>query len=616
MPLFQLQQVTLKYGSAPLLDQVDFQVDPGERVCLLGRNGTGKTSLMRIITGEETPNDGILSRTPGTVLTRLTQEIPDGLSGTVMDVIRSGLSPERHEEEWEIDVRLDELVEEMKLPAEQQFEALSGGLKRRVLLARALGGRPDVLLLDEPTNHLDLDSILWLENYLLEHRVTLFFVTHDRAFLRKLATRIVELDRGKLTSWACDYDTFLIRKAAALEAEEKQWALFDKKLALEEAWLRQGIKARRTRNEGRVKALLRLREERSQRREKEGKARIELQDGKTSGQKVIDAKDVSFSYGTGIPVVNGLTTTIWRGDKIGIIGPNGSGKTTLLKLLLAQLTPESGVVKHGTNLQVVYLDQLRDQIDDTKTVAQNVAGDAETVQFQGRARHIHSYLQDFLFRSDRVRMAAKMLSGGERNRLLLARLFLQPANVLVLDEPTNDLDAETMELLEDLLVEYEGTLLLVSHDREFLDEVVTSTLVFEGEGRVVEYTGGYKDWVWQHEAAQKALALAAKAPVKPAAPAPVAATVEKPKGVKLERPRKFLNREKKELADMPGLIEKLETQQKAISEQLWDPTLYKDTPDRVVELKAELAALQDQTHKAYARWEELEGIREACGESE
>lgn len=606
MPLFQLQQITLRYGAAPLLDRVDFQVDAGERVCLVGRNGSGKTSLMRIITGEETPNDGELVRVPGTVLTRLTQEIPEGLSGTVMEVIRSGLSPERHEEEWEIDVRLDELVEEMKLPAEQDFAALSGGLKRRVLLARALGGRPDVLLLDEPTNHMDLDSILWLENYLLEHKVTLFFVTHDRAFLRKLATRIVELDRGKLTSWACDYDTFLERKAAALEAEEKQWAQFDKKLAQEEAWLRQGIKARRTRNEGRVRALLQLREERRSRREREGKARIELQDGKTSGQKVIDVRDVTFGYGQA-PVVAGLTTTIWRGDKIGIIGPNGSGKTTLLKLLLGQLTPESGTVRHGTNLQVVYLDQLRGQIDDNKTVAQNVAGDAETVQFQGRARHIHSYLQDFLFRSDRVRMQAKMLSGGERNRLLLARLFLQPANVLVLDEPTNDLDAETMELLEDLLVEYSGTLLLVSHDRVFLDEVVTSTLVFEGGGCVLEYTGGYEDWVRQR---------AKFTPPAPAAPERKPAVVEsKPKG-KLEKPRKFLNREKKELAEMPALIEKLESEQSALSDQLGDPALYQKTPDAVIALQEELKASQERIAQAYKRWEELETLREACGEAE
>lgn len=604
MPLFQLQQVSLRYGAEPLLDHVDFIVEPGERVCLLGRNGVGKTSLMRLITGEEVPNDGDVIRPAGTVLTRLTQEIPDDISGTVREVIHSGIVPERHEEEWEIERRLEALIEEMSLPADQSFAALSGGLKRRTLLARALAGKPDVLLLDEPTNHLDLDSILWLEAFLLLHRITLFFVTHDRAFLRRLATRIVELDRGQLTSWACDYDTFLERKAAALDAEEKQWAQFDKKLAQEEAWLRQGVKARRTRNEGRVKALLKMREERSERRERDGLARIELQDGKTSGFKVIETRDVTFGYG-GTPVINGLTTKIWRGDKIGIIGPNGCGKSTLLKLLLGQLEPESGWVKRGTNLDVVYLDQLRGQIDGEKTVAQNVAGDAETVTFQGRARHIHSYLQDFLFRSDRVRMKAKMLSGGEQNRLLLARLFLQPANVLVLDEPTNDLDAETLELLEELLVDYSGTLLLVSHDRVFLDNVVTSTLVFEGGGVICEYTGGYLDWVRQR--AKLSFAPASSSTSKPAA----SSSSEKPKS-KSERPRKFLNREQRELEGLPAQIEKLEAQQVDISKRLWDPEVYQKTPELIPQLKTDLATTEKKIKEAYARWEELEALRIAC----
>src|SRR5271163_2932231 len=540
MPLLHLRQITLKYSSAPLLDQVDFQVDAGERICLLGRNGAGKTSLMRIITGEETPNEGELIIPNEAVVTRLIQEIPDDITGTVMEVLHAGLRADRHDEEWQTDIRLEELSAEMHLPADHEFSALSGGLKRRVLLARALAGQPDILLLDEPTNHLDLDSILWLERFLLESKMTLFFVTHDRAFLRKLATRIVELDRGQLTSWACDYDTYLERKAANLEAEEKQWALFDKKLAQEEAWLRQGVKARRTRNEGRVRALQKMRKERGERRLREGTARIEIQAGSMSGQKVIEAKDISFDYG-GAPIVRNLTTTVWRGDKIGIIGPNGGGKTTLLKLLLGQLEPQKGEVKLGTNLQVVYLDQLRGQIDNAKTVAQNVAGDAETVTFQGRPRHIHSYLQDFLFRADRIRMPAKMLSGGERNRLLLARLFLQPANVLVMDEPTNDLDAETLELLEELLLEYAGTLLLVSHDRAFLDNVVTSTLIFEGEGLISEYTGGYEDWIRQRKAK---LAHFREIPAPPK-PEPVAAPAPK-KGTK------FLNREKRELDELPG----------------------------------------------------------------
>jgi ATP-binding cassette subfamily F protein uup len=417
----------------------------------------------------------------------------------VYEVIHGGLRVGGTEEDWEADVRVEDLMQEMNLPAEKEFQSLSGGLKRRVLLARALVGQPDVLLLDEPTNHLDLESILWLENFLLKVKPTLFFVTHDRAFLRKLSTRIVELDRGRLTSWACDYDTYLERKAAFLDAEEKQWAAFDKKLAQEEAWLRQGVKARRTRNEGRVRALKALRTERGKRRERMGEARIEIQEAGSSGQKVIEAKNISFHYGDHA-IVRDFTATLWKGDKVGIIGPNGAGKTTLLKMLLGKLEPSEGSVKLGTHLQIVYLDQLRDQIDGEKSLGQNVAGDAETVTFQGRPVHIHTYLKDFLFPSNRIRMPAKMLSGGERNRLLLARLFLQPANVLVLDEPTNDLDAETLELLEELLVGYEGTLLLVSHDRAFLDNVVTSTFVFEGEGQIKEYTGGYEDWVRQRKA--------------------------------------------------------------------------------------------------------------------
>jgi ATP-binding cassette subfamily F protein uup len=598
MALLQIRNVTLRYGGEPVLDGVDFQIDPGERVCLIGRNGAGKTSLMRILTGEEAPSSGDVIRPAGVVLTRLEQEAPAGLTGTVAEVIRSGLSPERHEEEWETDRRLAALAEEMNLSVEAEFSTLSGGMKRRVLLARALAGLPDVILLDEPTNHLDLESILWLENTLLERGLTLFFVTHDRAFLRRLSTRIVELDRGQLTSWSCNYDTFVERKTAALDAEEKQWAAFDKKLAQEEAWLRQGVKARRTRNEGRVRELMKLRAERGRRRERDGRARIELQEGATSGQKVIEAKDVTFGY-DGSPVVRDFTTTIWRGDKIGIIGPNGSGKTTLLRLLLGQLAPQSGEVKLGTALEVVYLDQLRARIDGEKTVAQNVAGDAETVMFQGRSRHIHSYLQDFLFRSDRVRMPAKLLSGGERNRLLLARLFLQPANVLVLDEPTNDLDAETLELLEELLISYTGTLLLVSHDREFLDHVVTSTLVFEGDGRIGEYVGGYEDWLKQ----------------RPALSAPVeksdAIEAPKPRG-RTERPRKFLNREQRELDELPGMIERLEAEHAEIAARLANPETYQRDPGSIPGIQAELAGNEARTAQAYARWEELEALRLAC----
>jgi ATP-binding cassette subfamily F protein uup len=597
MPLLQLQNITLSYSAAPLLKGADLQIDAGERICLVGRNGAGKTTLMRLITGEETAQEGEITRPAGLVVSRLPQEVPAGLEGTVHDVIRGGLRLTGNEEEWQADVRLEDLMAEMGLPGEPEFTSLSGGMKRRVLLARALVGLPDILLLDEPTNHLDLNSILWLEEFLLCAKPTLFFITHDRAFLRRLATRIVELDRGKLTSWACDYDTFLERRNAALEAEEKQRAAFDKKLAQEEAWLRQGVKARRTRNEGRVRALLALRNERAERRQREGSARIELTTGSMSGQKVIEAKNVTFGYG-GAPVVRDLTTTLWRGDKIGIIGPNGSGKTTLLKLLLGQLQPEEGEVKLGTQLQVVYLDQLRGQIDDAKTVGQNVAGDAETVTFQGRPRHIHSYLQDFLFPADRIRMPAKMLSGGERNRLLLARLFLQPANVLVLDEPTNDLDAETLELLEEILVEYTGTLLLVSHDRAFLDEVVTGTLVFEGEGRVTEYSGGYEDWLRQRPAS------ATSVPVEKAE-----TLVKTP--AKSVKPKKFSNRDQRELAELPGEIEKLEAERDALAKKLEDPALYQKSHDILRTTRDQIAALEKTLAERYKRWEELENLRQS-----
>jgi len=598
MPLLQFHQVTLRYTNVPLLDQIDLQIDSGERVCLVGRNGSGKTSIMRVISGEEKPQEGDIIKPPGVVLTRLPQEVPDGITGTVHEVIHRGLRVGGTEEDWEADVRQEVLMEEMNLPADQQFQSLSGGMKRRVLLASALVGQPDVLLLDEPTNHLDLESILWLEEFLLKVRPTLFFVTHDRAFLKKLSTRIVELDRGHLTSWACDYETYLERKSAALDAEAKQWAAFDKKLAQEEVWLRQGVKARRTRNEGRVRALKSLRTERGKRRERIGSAKIEIQDAGASGQKVIEAKNITFQYGAQ-PIVNDFTATIWRGDKIGIIGPNGSGKTTLLKLLLDRLSPTSGSVRLGTQIQVVYLDQLRDQIDGEKSVAQNVAGDAETVTFQGRPRHIHSYLRDFLFPSDRIRMPAKMLSGGERNRLLLARLFLQPANVLVLDEPTNDLDAETLELLEELLVGYEGTLLLVSHDRAFLDNVVTSTLVFEGGGRITEYTGGYEDWIRQRPDPADVMVQSVDF-----TPAPTMA-----KSVKSIKTRKFLNREQKELEALPKTIETLETRQAEVLRRLADPALYQGKNGEFQRFEKELHELNSSIETSMARWEELEALR-------
>ena len=600
MALLQLKSVSLHYGGDYLLDEADLSIEAGERVALLGRNGCGKTSLMRLIAGEEGATAGDVLRAPGALMTRLDQEVPQGAEGTVFSVVRSGISPTRHEEDWEIDVRLDELLAEMQLPAEAAFGSLSGGLKRRVLLARALAGKPDLLLLDEPTNHLDLGSILWLEDFLLRHPISLLFVTHDRTFLRRLANRIVELDRGKLFGWSCDYDTFLQRKSDLLEAEAVQWKAFDKKLAQEEAWLRQGVKARRTRNEGRVRALLELRRERARRRERSGTAKMEIQSGALSGQRVLRADGVTFAHpDMPEPVVQKFSSEIFRGDKIGILGPNGCGKTTLLKLLLGQLAPQSGDVTTGTNLQVVYLDQMRDQIDLDKTVAENVAGASQSVHFQGRDRNIHSYLADFLFRSDRVRMPARLLSGGERNRLLLARLFLQPANVLVLDEPTNDLDAETLELLEELLVSWDQTLLLVSHDRAFLDAVVTSLLVFEGGGKISEVNGGYSDWQrWS-----------ARGAAVPPASSPAPAKADEPKNKPRARAEKFLNRERRELEELPGQIEGWEVEQVRCAAQLQDPQLYRSDPGALPKIEAESIALEAKIRAAYSRWEELEAKR-------
>jgi ATP-binding cassette subfamily F protein uup len=592
MALLQLKNLTLCFGAAPLLDGIDFQIEPGERVCLLGRNGAGKTSLMRVLAGEEAPNSGEIISTPGARFARLTQEIPEGIHGPVFDVLRSGVPADTHEEDWEIDTRIEELAAAMKLPTSAAFDSLSGGLKRRVLLGRALASRPALLLLDEPTNHLDLASILWLEEFLTTQKPTLFFVTHDRAFLRRTATRIVELDRGRLTSWDCDYDTFLVRKAAWLEAEEKQWAAFDKKLAQEEAWLRQGVKARRTRNEGRVRALEKMRSERQARRQRTGTARMELQEGTNSGQKVIDVNAVSFAHGD-TPIIRDFSTTIWRGDKIGLVGPNGAGKTTLLHLLLGRLTPQSGSIKLGTNLQPIFLDQLRGQIDDEKTLAQNVAGSAETVTFAGRAKHIHGYLQDFLFDPSQARMPAKRLSGGERNRLLLARLFLQSGNLLVLDEPTNDLDIETLELLESLVVETTMTVLVVSHDRSFLENIVSSTFLLPGNGEVIEVLGAATDW---HLPSPSSSSLSSSSP-PPAPPA------------KSTKPRKFLNREQRELDELPTQIAALEARQESLTAQISDPQLYAREPRKLPLLEEELRVLETEIQAAYARWEELESLR-------
>jgi ATP-binding cassette subfamily F protein uup len=601
MSLFSLLDVNLCFGGPAILDKVNFQVDPGERVCLLGRNGAGKSTLMRVIAGEMKPDTGDVFRQPGSVFTRLNQEVPTDLSGTVIDIIASGLRPQTdHEEDWERDVRVDTLIEHLQLTPGTEFEELSGGLKRRTLLGRALAGQPDLLLLDEPTNHLDLESILWLEEFLLTEKITLFFVTHDRAFLRKLATRIVELDRGRLASWACDYDTYLIRKEEVVAAEEKQQAAFDKKLAQEEVWIRKGVRAQRSRAQGRIHALVKMRAERAARRERLGNVTLRLGEAERSGVKVIDVEAMSFAYPDGRVLVRDFTDTFIRGDKIGIIGPNGAGKSTLIKLFLGQLAPTAGTIKHGTNLEVVYFDQMRAQIDDAKTVADNIAGGNETVTVDGRTRHVISYLQDFLFTADRARTPARVLSGGERNRLLLARLFTKPANVLVMDEPTNDLDAETLDLLEDLLVEYQGTLLIVSHDRDFLDNVVTSTLVFEGDGRIGDYVGGYADWVHEKEklAAAKAAAVARAAVNEPATPAAPAKST-----------RKLTNKEQRELDALPAQIDAFETEQAELGKKLADPIFYQRERSAAAQVKARLDELDRQHALALARWEELEAVR-------
>ncbi len=592
MALLSLLGIDLNFGGPLILDQVNLQINPGERVCLVGRNGAGKSSLLRVISGEMKPDSGSVFQPEGAIATRLTQEIPADVHGTVHDVVAAGLrDPTGHEEDWERDVRLEDLLELLRLNPALEFSSLSGGLKRRTLLARALAAQPNVLLLDEPTNHLDVESILWMENFLLESKLTLLFVTHDRAFLRRLATRIIELDRGRLSSWACDYNTYLIRKEEVLEAEEKQRALFDKKLAQEEAWVRKGVRAQRTRNQSRINQLLQLRAERSARRERTGSVSLRLAEAERTGVKVIEAENVNFAWPGQPALVRDFSTTIIRGDKIGLIGPNGAGKTTLIKLLLGQIAPTTGSLKHGTKLEVVYFDQLRAQIDDTKTVAENIDGGNDTVTIEGRTRNVISYLQDFLFEPARARTPARALSGGERNRLLLARLFTKPANVLVMDEPTNDLDAETLELLEDLLVEFKGTLLVISHDREFLDNVVTSSLVFEGDGKIGDYVGGYSDWIRQRPAA--------KFVHKSAPTRQEAATSSKPA-------KKITEKQRSELEALPAQIESLEREQSEIATKLADPAFYKRDPAAVLAAKLRLETLEGAHAKAFARWEELD----------
>jgi ATP-binding cassette subfamily F protein uup len=646
MSLISLRSVSLSYGHPPLLDRIDLEIMPAERVCLIGRNGAGKSTLLKLIDGEVRPDGGSVWRADGLRVARLAQEAPIGDEHRVLDVVAGGLGAlgalvaeyhhlshhlardgasaserdlarlatvqQRLESEggWEIEQRAERVVSRLGLDGEAVYSSLSGGLRRRVMLARALIVEPDLLLLDEPTNHLDIETIEWLEALMLGFQGSLLFITHDRRFLRNLATRILELDRGQLTDWPGDYDNYLRRREERLHAEAKERERFDKRLAEEEVWIRQGIKARRTRNEGRVRALQAMREERRARREGPGQARLSLDSGERSGKLVVEAEDISFSYhpqAGAAPTIQGLSTLILRGDRVGIIGPNGAGKSTLLKLLLGQLTPSSGRVRLGTNLKIAYFDQLRAQLDPALSVRDNVAGGSDQVEVGGRSQHVLSYLKDFLFAPDRAQQPVAALSGGERNRLLLAKLFTQPANLLVLDEPTNDLDAETLDLLEELLNEFDGTLLLVSHDRDLLDNVVTSSLVLEGGGRVKEYVGGYSDWQRQRQPADEASSA-----VEPAS----RQKAEGGKGTRAsggrgKAPAKLSYKDQRALDELPPRIEALEAEVEALHARLGDPALYQGPAHELTETRTRLAEVEAELASCYERWEALEAAQQA-----
>jgi ATP-binding cassette subfamily F protein uup len=601
MAFITVNELSIGYRGPTLLDRVSCQIQVGQRIGLLGRNGAGKTTLLRVLTGDVEPDSGDIVMAPNTHLTLLPQEIPRGIEGTVAQVVAAALPPTKIEDAWKNQQRVKQILSRMYLEGDTSFAVLSSGMKRRVLLARALAPEPDVLLLDEPTNHLDIESIAWLERFLVAWTGTLIFVTHDRMFLRKLADRILEIDRGHLFDWSCDYETFLQRKESLLEAEEKQNALFDKRLAQEEAWIRQGIKARRTRNEGRVAALKEMRRQRAARRETQSNVRLEIQAGQRSGNLVAEVKGVSYAYERQ-EIVQGFSTTIMRGDKIGIMGPNGIGKTTLLKLLLGQLTPDAGTVRLGTNLQLAYFDQLRYQLDEDSTVQENVGEGSDTVGVGNRTQHVIGYLQKFLFTPERARTPIRFLSGGERNRVLLAKLFSKPANVIVLDEPTNDLDTETLEMLESRLVAFEGTVLLVSHDREFLNNVVTSTIVFEPAG-VGEYVGGYDDWQRQRsQQASEAL------PSRPLGVRSVSENSKAPTDNDGDGKRRLKYKEQQELDGLPDKIEQLEADVARLHELMAAPDFYQQSGDSIAQESARLKALETEIATAYNRWHELEEL--------
>ncbi|MDO9584676.1 MAG: ATP-binding cassette domain-containing protein [Desulfomicrobium sp.] len=626
MALISASNISLSFSGPLLLDGISLQIHAGERTCLLGRNGEGKSTLMRILSREIVPDSGEVGHSKGISVGSLPQEVPADLAGTVYDVVASGageaglcLAALRREGQgdacvdpallarahrmldeqagWSLTRKIDTVVTHLGLDPEAQFASLSGGVKRKTLLARALAGEPDVLFLDEPTNHLDVDSIRWLEEFLVKQSRTLFFVTHDRMFLRHVANRILELDRGVLVDWACDYDTFLQRKEDVLATEEILWRKFDQKLKEEEIWIRKGIKARRTRNEGRVRALKAMRAERSQRRERTGAVSMLIQEAGKSGRLVLEVTNISYAWGDA-PVIRDFSANIMRGDKVGIVGPNGVGKTTLLKLLLGDLEPQNGTVRQGTHLEVAYSDQMRTLLDETKTAREIVGEGSDYIDVNENRRHVIGYLKDFLFTPDRAQTPVNLLSGGERNRLLLAKLFTRPCNVLVLDEPTNDLDQETLELLEELIGDFPGTVLVVSHDREFLNNSVTSCLVFEGQGRVVEYAGGYDDWLLQRPQIEE--------------PEPVQSRAAK---LKVAKARKLTYKENLELDALPERIEELEADIAALHEQMNDPEFYSNDHTVVAAAAARLEVLETELDSLLTRWDELEELRMLCESS-
>ena len=603
MPLVVLEHVSHAYGHLPLLDDIALQVDAGERVAIIGRNGVGKSTLLQIIAGEQPPDAGSVWRQPGTRLTRLVQDVPLSTDRTVSEVVGEGLGALDVHDEWQRQHQADMVMSRLALAPAAIVDSLSGGWKRRVLLARALVGRPDLLLLDEPTNHLDIEAITWLEQFLADYTGAVIFVTHDRAFLERLATRIVEIDRGRLTSWPGDYATFARKKEEWLANDELQQEKFDKKLATEEAWLRRGVKARRTRDEGRVRALLAIRSERAERRSQAGQVRLQIESAEQSGKVVLETEGVTFAYpGAAAPVVRDFSTRIMRGDRIGLIGPNGSGKTTLLRLLLGDLAPSAGEVRRGANVEIAYYDQQREQLDPDRSVVDTIGNGNDTVTVNGRARHVHGYLQDFLFSPERARSPVRALSGGERNRLLLARLLTRPANVLVLDEPTNDLDLETLELLEQQLVEWPGTLLLVSHDRRFLDNVVTSTMWFAGNGRVEEYVGGYEDWL-----RQTASVSSTPQALKPSRPQALK-QAPSPKSQAPSPKTKRTFKEDREYAGLPDRIAALEQEQQDLQATIHDPAFYRKPPAEIHAALARVSAIEQELLTALERWDALDSI--------